>query len=169
MEKKKFIFDTNTIVVNALIAALYVAMNAISAPIAFGAIQFRIAEMLMLFVFFNKKYAFGVTLGCLLANLMSPFFLLDIVFGTLATLVASIGIMFCKHLWMAALCPVVANAFIVAGVLTSIGEPYWMSVLTVGLGELAVMTFSYIIFMLLKKNKGFFEGIHANQNVDFKC
>ena len=52
--KKKFIFDTNTIVVNALIAALYVVMNAISAPIAFGAIQFRIAEMLMLFVFFNK-------------------------------------------------------------------------------------------------------------------
>lgn len=165
----KKIFDTNTIVVNALIAAIYVVLNAVSAPIAFGAIQFRIAEMLMLFVFFNKRYAFGVTLGCLLANLMSPFFILDIVFGTLATLLASLGIMFCKHLWVAALIPVVCNAFIVAGVLTSIGEPYWMSVLTVGLGELGVMAISYIIMMMLRKNRGFFERIHANQNIDFKC
>ena len=169
MESKRFKFDTTMIVVNAMIAAMYVVLNAISAPIAFGAIQFRIAEMLMLFVFFNKKYAFGVTLGCLLANLMSPFFLFDIIFGTLATLVASIGIMFCKYLWMAAIIPVISNAFIVAGVLMTIGEPYWMSVLTVGAGELAVMALSYIIFILLKKNKAFFKHIHAEQNLNFKC
>ena len=168
MEKKQFKFDTAMIVTNALIAAAYVVLCAISTPIAFGAIQFRIAEILMLLPFFNKRYAFGVTLGCLLSNLMSPFMLLDIIFGTLATAISCVGVMFCKHLVVAAFIPVVANAFIVAGVLTSIGEPYWMSVLTVGAGELAVMTFAYILFMLLKRNKYFLSSIKANQNLDFK-
>ena len=168
MEKKRKLFDTKTIALNGLVAATYVVLTAVSAPIAFGAIQFRIAEMLMLLPFFNKRYAFGVTLGCFIANLMSPFMLLDITFGTLATLIACAGVMFSKWLWLAALCPVVSNAFIVAAELTTIGEPYWMSVLTVGLGELAVMTVAYIIFMLLKRNKMFFTSIHANQNLDYK-
>ena len=164
--KNKITIDS--IVMNGLLAAIYVVVNTISAPIAFGAIQFRIAEILMLFVFFNKRYAIGLTLGCLIANLMSPFMVLDIIFGTLATLISCIGIMFCKHLIVAAAIPVVANAFIVAGVLTTIGEPYWLSVLTVGAGELAVMAVGYIFFMLIKKNKGFFVKIRATQNLDFK-
>ncbi|MCR4911355.1 MAG: QueT transporter family protein [Bacilli bacterium] len=167
MEKKKF--DVTTITFNALVAATYVVLTYASTPIAFGAIQFRIAEIMMLLPFFNKKYAIGLTLGCLIANLMSPFMVLDIIFGTLATLVSCIGVMFCKQLWMAALIPVICNAFIVAGVLTTIGEPYWMSVLTVGAGELAVLTVGYIIFMLLRKNTFFFKSIKTNQNLDFKC
>ena len=63
---------------------------------------------------------------------------------------------------------IVANAFIVVGVLTVIGEPYWMSALTVGAGELAVMTFTYILFMLLKRNKNFLSSIKANQHLNFK-
>ena len=168
MENKKHKIDTTMIVTNALIAATYVVLSAISSPIAFGAIQFRIAETLMLFPFVNKQYAFGVTLGCLLTNLMSPFMLLDIIFGTLATTISCVGVMFCKHLVVASIIPVIANAFIVAGVLTTIGEPYWMSVLTVGAGELAVMTVAYIIFMLLKRNQYFFISIKATQNIDFK-
>lgn len=54
---------------------------------------------------------------------------------------------------------IATNAFIVAGVLTVIGKPYWMSVLTMGAGELAVMTFAYILFMLLKRNKKFLSSI----------
>ena len=156
------------IISNALVAATYVVLNVISSPIAFGPIQFRIAEIMMVFPFFNKRYAYGVVLGCLIANLMSPFMIFDIVFGTLATALACVGVMFCKHLIVAVMIPVICNAFIVAAVLTTIGEPYWLSVLTVGAGELAVMTATYILFMIIKKNKMFFKQIHANQNVDFK-
>ena len=166
--KEKTKFDVATITLNALIAATYVVLTYASTPIAYGAIQFRIAEILMLFPFFNKRYAIGVTLGCLLANLLSPFMVLDVIFGTLATLIACVGVMFCKHLLVASFIPVVCNAFIVSVVLTTIGEPYWMSVLTVGLGELAVMTVAYIIFMILRRNKNLFLRLRFNQNLDFK-
>ena len=166
METNKF--DARSIAMNGLVAATYVVLTFASSPIAFGAIQFRIAEIMMLLPFFNKNYAFGLTLGCLIANLMSPFMLLDIIFGTLATLISCSGVMFCKKLWMAAIIPVICNAFIVAGVLTTIGEPYWLSVLTVGAGESVVMAVAYIIFILLRNNKLFLKNIGANQNLDYR-
>ena len=166
MKEKKF--DTRIIASNGLVAATYVVLTFASSPIAFGAIQFRIAEIMMPLPFFNKRYSIGLTLGCLIANLMSPFMVLDIIFGTLATLISCVGVMFCKKLWMAAIIPVICNAFIVAGVLTTIGEPYWLSVLTVGAGELAVMAVAYIIFILLRNNKLFFEYIRADQNLDYR-
>ena len=156
------------IVINGLIAAIYVAVTLLGAPIAYGAIQFRISEILVLLCFFNRKYSVGLILGCLIANFASPMALLDVPFGTLATLLACVGIMFSKHLIVAIWFPVITNAFIVAAELTTLGEPYWFSVLTVGAGELAVMIAGYIIFMLLKRNKKFFEYIHANINLDFK-
>ena len=88
---------------NALIAALYAAFTIAIAPISYGPIQFRFSEILVLLCFFNKKYTIGLTLGCLLANLYSPTASLDIPFGTAATLVACVGIMFSKHLAVAAI------------------------------------------------------------------
>lgn len=156
------------IAINALIAAAYSVLTIVISPISYGPIQVRVTELMVLFCFFNKRYAIGLTLGCLLANLASPMALLDVPFGTLATLLACIGIMFSPYLIVAIIWPVLFNAFIVAGVLTSVGEPYWMSVLTVGAGELIVMVASYIIFMLLKRNKKFFDVIGARQHIDFK-
>lgn len=156
------------IAINALIAAAYSVLTIVISPISYGPIQVRVTELIVLLCFFNKRYAIGLTLGCFLANLASPMALLDVPFGTLATLLACIGIMFSPYLIVAIVWPVLFNAFIVAGVLTSIGEPYWMSVLTVGAGELIVMVAGYIIFMLLKRNKQFFDGIGARQHIDFK-
>ena len=83
---------------NALLAALYVVFTLVISPIAFNAIQFRLSELFVLFCFFNKRYSIGLTLGCLIANIFSPLGVLDIGFGTAATLLACIGIMFSKHL-----------------------------------------------------------------------
>ena len=157
------------ICVNGVIAATYAALTIAMSPIAYGPIQFRFSEIMVLFCFFNKKYTVGLTLGCFLANLMSPTASLDIIFGTVATLLACLCIMFCKHLVVATIFPVLFNAFIVAWELTFFGEPYWFSVLTVGLGELVVMIVSYLIFMLvIKRNKGFLRVIKADQNLDYK-
>ena len=157
------------ICINGVIAATYAALTIAMSPIAYGPIQFRFSEIMVLFCFFNKKYSIGLTLGCFLANLMSPTASLDIIFGTAATLLACLCIMFCKHLVVAAIFPVLFNAFIVAWELTFFGEPYWLSVLTVGLGELVVMVISYIIFILIiKRNKEFLRVIKADQNLDYK-
>ena len=156
------------ICVNGIIAATYAAFTIAMSPIAYGPIQFRFSEIMVLLCFFNKKYSIGLTIGCLLANCLSPTASLDVLFGTVATLLACFGIMFSKWLWLAAIFPVISNSFIVAWELTFFGEPYWLSVLTVGLGELTVMVAAYIIFMILKRNKSFFKLIKADQNLDYR-
>ena len=155
-------------VFNALLAALYVVFTIVVSPISYGAIQFRISELFVLFCFFNKKYVIGLTLGCLIANCFSPTAALDIPMGTAATLLACICVMCCKHLCVAILFPIVSNAFIVGLELWLFGEPFWFSVGFVALGEAVVMIISYIIMMILKNNKGFLKGIKADQNLDFK-
>ena len=156
------------ICVNGIIAATYAALTIAIAPLSYGAIQFRFSEILVLLCFFNKKHTIGLTLGCLLANCFSPTASLDILFGTVATLIACVGIMFSKHLIVAIWFPVISNAFIIAWELSFFAEPYWFSALTVGLGELAVMVAAYIIYMFLKRNKTFLKAIRANQNIGFK-
>lgn len=165
MKNKKDIIQE--ICLNGLIAALYVALTLVLAPVSYGAIQFRLSEILVLLCFFNKRYAIGLTLGCLIANIFSPTAVLDIPFGTLATLIACIGIMFSKHLLVAIAFPVVVNAFIIAGELYFFGEPYWLSVLTVGAGELIVMIIGYFVIMMIRNPK-LLKVIKANQNLDFK-
>ena len=151
---------------NALIAAAYVVLTVLISPLSYGAIQFRISEILVLFCFFNKRYGIGLTLGCLIANIFSPTASLDVIFGTIATALACLCIMFSKHLIIAIMFPVIFNAFIIGWELTFFNEPYWLSVLTVGLGELAVMIVGYIFFTFIRQSRGFLKAIKANQNLD---
>ena len=168
MEKKKFRFDERDIVQNGLLAAFYVVLTFILAPISFGAIQFRFSEILVLACFFDKKKIVGLTLGCAIANLVSPLGLMDVGFGTLATFLACLGILFCEHLIVAICFPVVMNGLIVGFELYLLGEPFWLSSLTVAAGELGVLVVGYLIFMILKRRKKFFELIRATQNTEFK-
>ncbi|MDN6194745.1 MAG: QueT transporter family protein, partial [Alkalibacterium sp.] len=65
-------------VINAIIAAMYTGITILIVPFSFGAIQFRLAEMLNHLVVFNKRYAYGVTAGVVLTNLiLSPFGIYD--------------------------------------------------------------------------------------------
>ncbi len=154
---------------NAIIAALYVALTLITYPISFAGIQFRLSEMLILLCFFNKKYTLGCTVGCLIANFFSTIGIVDAAFGTAATLISCLIICFCKHLAIACIFPVVINAFVVGFELYQfMGEPFWLSTFTVGLGELAVMIVGWLFFFFIRKQNKFFELVLANQNVDFK-
>ena len=71
----------------AVIAAVYVVLCLALAPFSYGAVQVRIAESLCLLPVFGAEYIVGVTLGCFLANLLGST-VIDVVFGTLATLLA---------------------------------------------------------------------------------
>lgn len=151
---------------NVLIVAAYVVLTVLISPLSYGSIQFRFSEILVLFCFFNKRYGIGLTLGCLIANIFSPTASLDILFGTIATALACLCIMFSKHLILAIWYPVIFNGFIIAWELTFFDVPYWMSVLTISLGELAVMIIGYIFFTSIRQSKGFLRAIKANQNID---
>ncbi len=73
----------------AMIAALYVVLVIAFAPISFGAVQVRIAEMLSVLPFFTPAAVPGLFIGCLIGNIVGGADLLDIIFGSLTTLAAA--------------------------------------------------------------------------------
>ncbi|MDR1094312.1 MAG: QueT transporter family protein [Clostridiales bacterium] len=101
----------------AVIAALYSAVTLLAAPLSYGPIQLRFAESLTILPALLPEAAIGVVLGCLISNLFTGMWT-DIVFGTLATLIAAlltylIGYRLKKHICISALPPVLINALIV--------------------------------------------------------
>ena len=71
----------------AAVAALYVVLTLIFAPISFGSVQFRIAEIPTILPLFTPAAVPGLFVGCLLGNILGGAIIWDIVFGSLATLI----------------------------------------------------------------------------------
>ena len=87
----KNVFTTKRICRAGVIAALYVGLTYAFMPLAFGAFQVRPAEALCILPLFFPEAIPALCVGCMLSNLASPFALYDIVFGSLTTLLASLG------------------------------------------------------------------------------
>ena len=152
MEKKSV--DTKFLVATAMVAAVYMVLTLLIAPLSFGLVQVRFSEMLMLLAFLDKKYAPGLVLGCFLANCFSPFGMMDIVFGTGCTAAAMFFVTrFAKSLIGASLWVVFCNAFI--GIeLYLFGSPLWLSMGMVALGEfLSVTCCGVALFRVLERNR----------------
>ena len=124
----------------AMIAAIYVVLTYVFAPISFGEIQVRIAEALTILPLFTPAAVPGLFIGCLVGNIIGGALLPDIVFGSIATL---IGAFFTYKLrntgkWTAPIPPIVSNIVIVPLVLRygyGINLPIPFMMLTVGAGE----------------------------------
>lgn len=161
---------TRRIASNAIVAAIYFLLTIVTSPIAFGEIQVRIAEIMILLCFFRRDFVIGVTLGCLMANFTSTLGMWDVLIGTSATLVSSLLVAFASpRLLIATIWPILANAFAVGFELNwLLSLPFWESALFVGIGETIAIFVGYALFMLIKKNKGFFEAIGANRHLDFR-
>ena len=137
----------------AVIAAIYAALTMSLAPISYGMIQFRVSEVLCILPFFFPFSAWGLFIGCVLANLLSSFGIIDIVFGSLATLLAALGTMGLgkisrERLWtkvLACLPPVVVNGVVVGAIIAYSTTPdmFWAGFITnalwVAFGEFVVL------------------------------
>lgn len=77
------------LVYTALIAAIYAALTIFLAPISYGVIQIRLSEALTVLPFFSFYPVIGLFIGCIISNLFSPAGVLDIIFGSLATLISA--------------------------------------------------------------------------------
>lgn len=148
MRNKKVQF----IVQGAMIAAIYVVLTYfISAfNLASGAIQVRISEALCVLPAFTPAAIPGLFIGCLISNLITGCMPLDVIFGSLATLIGAAGsYALRKHKWLVPIPPIAANTLIVPFVLAYVymfegGVPYFM--LTVGIGEIISC---YVLGMIL--------------------
>ena len=104
----------------AIIAALYVVLTLISAMLGLASnpIQVRISEALCVLPFFSAAAVPGVTVGCLIANVITSGNVLDIVFGTLATLIGAVGAyLLRKWKWTVSIPTIAANTLIIPFVL----------------------------------------------------
>lgn len=153
MEKYKI--TTKFLVVTAMVAAIYVVTTMAIAPLAFGPIQMRISEVLVLLAFLDKRYVPGLVLGCFIANLFSPLGMIDVFFGTTCTIAALWGITHSKTLFGASLWPVFCNAFIGVELYLLGIFPLFFGMFTVAVGEfLTVSVLGYAVFRQIMKNPG---------------
>lgn len=124
----------------AMIAAIYVVLCVVFAPFSYGEIQVRVAEALTILPMFTPAAIPGLFVGCMIANLLGGSIALDVIFGSLATLIGAIGTYMLRKQKsiLAPLPPIVANTIIVPFVLRygyGVPLPIPFMMLTVGIGE----------------------------------
>jgi len=152
----------------AIIAALYVVLTIIANifGLANYAIQVRFSEALTILPFFTPAAIPGLFIGCLLSNLLTGCLPLDIIFGSLATLLGALGTYALrKQKWLVPIPPIAANVLIVPFILAYVYQfegsiPYFM--ITVGIGEVISCGILGMILLntLLKYEKHLFGTNH---------
>ena len=138
-------FDTRKLTRCALIAAVYVALTMLAnlLNLAFGPIQLRFSEAMTVLPFLMPEASWGLFIGCVLSNILSPYGPLDLIVGSAATLLAALLTARCRSKWTAVLPPVICNAVLVgaliaweqAGTGSAFAPAFAYNALTVGLGE----------------------------------
>ena len=164
-------FSARRLVFSAALAAVYAALTIATGFMSYGNVQLRIAEALCVLPYFLPGTAWGLFIGCALANLVTGN-IFDVIFGSLATLIAGLITARCgrygdtsRTRFAACSAPVIVNALIVGAVITgayngfhplkNIGV-YALNVLQIALSEAAVMYIAGLAFMRWLPEKKFF-------------
>jgi len=158
--KRKSLKNVYFLTYAAAIAAIYVVLTMLCKPIAFGPVQFRISEALCILPYFTPAAVPGLFAGCFLANLIGTAAPLDVVFGSLATLIGAVGTYLLRdHRRLACVPPIVSNTVIIPWVLRyAYGSPDLIPVamVTVGIGEvLAVGVLGNLLLTALERYKAY--------------
>lgn len=152
--------STRYLTQGAIIAALYIVLTFIANAfgLANGTIQVRFSEALTILPYFTPAAIPGLSIGCLLSNILTGCTIFDIVFGTLATLIGAIfTYLLRKYKFLAPIPPIVANVLIIPPVLkiaygATDALPFLM--FTVGLGEvISCGIFGMILLFALNKRR----------------
>ena len=159
---KKSTVSVRYLTTAAIIAALYVVFTGLSAAfgLASGVIQVRLSEALAVLPYFTPAAIPGVTIGCLLANLLTGAPLPDIIFGTLASFLGVLGAsLLQKKKYLIAIPTILSNAIIIPLVLQyayGVKDTFWYLMLTVGIGEaISAGLFGGLLLHVLQKRKLF--------------
>ena len=169
----------HTLAAAAIVGAAYAVLTMALAPISYGAIQLRVSEVLCILPYFMPCTAWGLFIGCAVANLLTGN-IFDIIFGSLATLAAALitaALGKRKHTLansaLACLMPVVFNALIVGAVLTAAYEGlnlfthfgvFALNAAYVGLGEAIVLYVLGLPLMRYLPGKKFFKEFMEKVN-----
>lgn len=141
-------FTVHQIAVAGAVGAAYAVLSYFASVfgLAFGPVQCRFSEALCVLPFLFPETTWGLFVGCLAANLLSPYGALDIIFGSLATLLAACWTRRAAREWLAPLPPVICNALIVGFIISfestgfnaAFPAAFAYNALTIGAGEALV-------------------------------
>lgn len=150
-------FTTRTLTRAALIAAIYAALTLLLAPLSYGEIQIRFSEALTILPVVFPEAIPALAVGCLLSNILGGCMLVDIVFGTLATLGAAVCtyLLRNKNVTLASAMPVLFNGVIVGAVVHVCYAPVIplpLCMLSVAAGEaVAAMLVGRIVLNVVRR------------------
>ena len=160
--RKKTLFMTQA----AMIASLYVILTLFANMLGLAnmAIQVRFSESLTILPFFTPAAVPGLFIGCIISNLLIGSLPMDVIFGSIATLLGAIGTyVLRRNQWMAPIAPIVSNMIIIPWVLKTVYQfegSYFYFMITVGVGELISCGFLGMLLLLsLKRYTRIFRGI----------
>ena len=155
MKNKRILFMTQA----AMIAAIYVVVTVIFAPFSFGEVQVRLSEALAILPYFTPAAIPGLAIGCLIGNLIGRGLLLDIIFGSLATLLGACGTYLLRkqNKFLAPIPPILANVAIIPFILRyayGILLPIPVLMLSIGIGEIiSCGVLGMIVMSALQKHR----------------
>ena len=151
----KRMLNTRSLCVAAVLAALYAALTLAIPVLAYGPWQCRFSEALTVLPLLFPEAVPGLFIGCIAANLLSPVGVWDVVFGSLATLLAAIGTWKLRDKpILAVACPVISNGVIVGLMLSVVyALPALLTMLQVAAGEALAVLVGYLLLPLLKKSR----------------
>lgn len=165
--------STRRLTAAAAIGGLYAALSLLGGAfgISYGPIQCRFAEALCVLPFLMPETAWGLAVGCLIANILSPYGLLDIAVGSLATLLSALITRQCKNKYLAPLPPVLLNGLLVGGLLAfeqagfsgAFWKAFWFNGCSVTIGE-AIACYGLGLLLLWKlEQSAFFKNLPENR------
>ena len=143
-----------SLALGGMVAALYAGITVALVPISYGPVQFRVAEALTLLPFYIPAAVPGLFVGCIVANYFSPYGMLDMVVGSLATLAAAYLSRRMPRLWLAALPPVLINMTAIGTMLHFVADlPLWSTIFYVGAGQAVSCSLGIPLMKILEKQK----------------
>lgn len=139
----------------SVVASLYVVLTYAIQPLAYGPIQFRFSEMMTLLAFINPFYILPLTLGCAIANIGSPFGIVDVFIGSAASFLALWSMSKTKNIYLASLFPTLFCILIGLEILFLSSEPVNFFLITgqIMLSEFVVVSIMGVaLFKIMEKN-----------------
>lgn len=164
MNNKKNSNKSNFIVKAGLIGAIYAALTMSLPFLSYGSVQLRVSEALTILPLFYPEAVIGLFVGCLISNIIGNG-ILDVIFGSLATLVSAILTYIVGKkikndklkFIIGGVFPVIINAIVIPFtylMITELPSLYWLNFLTVFIGQfLAVYLFGTLLYLSIKRIK----------------
>ena len=161
LQRPKKKFGVRELAQGAIIAAIYALLTIFLAPISSGLIQCRVAEAMCVLPYFTFSAVPGLFIGCLLANLLTGAVVYDVIFGSLATLIAAYLTYALRNRvpkYLAPMPSVVINALVVGWLLTYVyqfGVSFWVAAGYVAVGQaIACFALGLPLMTLLERFRG---------------